>query len=54
MGASISAARCKNEGVQRGGVDETRSETLLRRLRSIPPLVLGLLLVTTLLPVLLI
>jgi 1-acyl-sn-glycerol-3-phosphate acyltransferase len=40
--------------VQRGGVDETRSETLLRRLRSIPPLVLGLLLATALLPVLLI
>lgn len=41
-------------GVQRGGVDETRSETLLRRLRSIPPRVLGLLLVTTLLPALLV
>jgi 1-acyl-sn-glycerol-3-phosphate acyltransferase len=41
-------------GVQRGGVDETRSETVLRRLRSIPPLVLGLLLVTALLPVLLV
>jgi len=40
--------------VQRGGVDETRSETLLRRLRTIPPLVLGLLLVTALLPALLI
>lgn len=41
-------------GVQRGGVDETRSETLLRRLRSIPPLVLGLLLTTALLPALLV
>jgi 1-acyl-sn-glycerol-3-phosphate acyltransferase len=40
--------------VHQGGVDETRSETLLRRLRSTPPLVLGLLLVTALLPVLLI
>jgi 1-acyl-sn-glycerol-3-phosphate acyltransferase len=39
--------------VQRGGVDETRSETVLRRLRTIPPLVLGLALVTALLPVLL-
>ena len=52
--AGTVAAWCKNECVQRGGVDETRSETLLRRLRSIPPLVLGLLLVTALLPVLLI
>jgi 1-acyl-sn-glycerol-3-phosphate acyltransferase len=40
--------------VQRGGVDETRSETMLRRLRTIPTLVLGLLLITVLLPVLLI
>jgi len=40
--------------VQRGGVDETRAETVRRRLRSIPPLVLGLLLVTALLPVLLV
>jgi 1-acyl-sn-glycerol-3-phosphate acyltransferase len=40
--------------VQRGGVDETRAETVRRRLRTIPPLVLGLLLVTALLPVLLI
>jgi 1-acyl-sn-glycerol-3-phosphate acyltransferase len=40
--------------VQRGGVDETRSETVLRRLRTIPPLVLGLLLVTVLFPVLLV
>jgi 1-acyl-sn-glycerol-3-phosphate acyltransferase len=39
--------------VQRGGVDETRAETVLRRLRTIPPLVLGLVLVTALLPVLL-
>lgn len=35
--------------MQRGGVDENRSETVLRRLRTIPPLVLGLLLVTALL-----
>jgi len=40
--------------MQRGGVDENRSETILRRLRTIPPLVLGLLLVTALLPALLI
>jgi len=40
--------------VQWGGVDETRSETVLRRLRTIPPLVLGVLLVTALFPVLLV
>jgi 1-acyl-sn-glycerol-3-phosphate acyltransferase len=40
--------------VQRGGVDETRAETVLRRLRTITPLVLALVLVTALLPVLLI
>jgi 1-acyl-sn-glycerol-3-phosphate acyltransferase len=40
--------------VQRGGVDETRTETVLRRLRTIPPLVLGLAVVTALLPVLLV
>lgn len=40
--------------MQRGGVNENRSETVLRRLRTIPPLVLGLLLVTALLPALLI
>lgn len=39
--------------MQRGGVDETRAETVLRRLRTIPPLVLGLLLVMALMPVLL-
>jgi 1-acyl-sn-glycerol-3-phosphate acyltransferase len=39
--------------VQRGGVDETRAETVRRRLRTIPPYALGLVLVTTLLPVLL-
>lgn len=38
----------------RGGVDETRAETVLRRLRTIPPLVLGLVLVTALLPALLV
>jgi len=37
--------------MQRGGVDESRSETVLRRLRTIPPLVL---LVTALLPALLV
>jgi 1-acyl-sn-glycerol-3-phosphate acyltransferase len=41
-------------GVHRGGVDETRAETILRRLRTIPPLVLGLLLVTALLPALIV
>lgn len=53
---SVAGGRCdaRMMGVQRGGVDETRSETVLRRLRSIPPLVLGLLLVTALLPVLLV
>jgi len=40
--------------VERGGVDDTRTETVLRRLRTIPPLVLGLVLVTALLPVLLV
>jgi 1-acyl-sn-glycerol-3-phosphate acyltransferase len=40
--------------VQHGGVEETRAETVLRRLRTIPPLVLGLVLVTALLPVLLV
>jgi 1-acyl-sn-glycerol-3-phosphate acyltransferase len=40
--------------VHRGGVDETRAETVLRRLRTMPPLVLGLVVVTALLPVLLV
>lgn len=40
--------------MQQGGVDETRAETVRRRLRTIPPLVLGLVLVTALLPVLLV
>lgn len=40
--------------MQRGGVDETRSETVLRRVRTIPPIVLGLVLVTALLPALLV
>lgn len=39
--------------MQRGGVDEAHSETVLRRLRTIPPRVLGLLLVTALFPALL-
>ncbi|MFN8160570.1 MAG: lysophospholipid acyltransferase family protein [Solirubrobacterales bacterium] len=38
----------------RGGVDETRGETVRRRLRTIPPLVVGLVLVTVLAPVLLV
>ncbi len=40
--------------MQQGGVDETRAETVRRRLRTIPPLVLGLVLVTALLPALLV
>ena len=40
--------------MQRGGVDETRAETIRRRLRTIPPPVLALVLVTALLPVLLV
>ncbi len=40
--------------MQQGGVDETRAETVRRRLRTIPPLVLGLALVTALLPALLV
>jgi 1-acyl-sn-glycerol-3-phosphate acyltransferase len=40
--------------VLRGGVEETRGETVLRRLRTIPPLVLGLLALTALLPLLLV
>ncbi len=44
---------CHDVRVQRGGVDETRTETVLRRLRTIPPLVLGFVLVTALLPALL-
>jgi 1-acyl-sn-glycerol-3-phosphate acyltransferase len=40
--------------VQRGGVDESRAETVQRRLRTITPLVLGLVLVTALLPLLLV
>ena len=41
-------------GMQRGGVAETWTETILRRLRTITPLTLGLVLVTALLPVLLV
>ncbi len=44
--------RWQNDPVQQGGVDETRAETVLRRLRTITPLVLGFILVTALLPVL--
>jgi hypothetical protein len=40
--------------VEQGGVDETRSETELRRLRTITPRVLGLVFVTVLLPALLV
>lgn len=38
--------------MQRGGVDETRGEVIGRRLRTVPPIVLGAVLVTVLLPVL--
>ena len=40
--------------MERGGVEETRAETVRRRLRTIPSRVLGFLLVTVLLPVLLV
>jgi 1-acyl-sn-glycerol-3-phosphate acyltransferase len=40
--------------VLRGGVDETRSETFLRRLRTVASVVVGLVLVTALLPALLV
>jgi hypothetical protein len=39
-------ADCRNGPTRRSGVDEARSEIVLRRLRTIPSLVLGLLLVT--------
>ena len=39
--------------MHRGGVEESRSETLWRRLRTIPPLLIALVLVTALLPALL-
>ena len=38
--------------MERGGVDETRGEVIGRRVRTIPPIVLGALVVTILLPVL--
>ena len=40
--------------MERGGVDETRAETVWRRVRTIVPRVLGFLLVTALLPALLV
>src|SRR5512146_2325489 len=40
--------------MERGGVDETRAETVMRRLRTIPSRALGLVVVTVLLPVLLV
>jgi 1-acyl-sn-glycerol-3-phosphate acyltransferase len=40
--------------MERGGVDETRSETVRRRLRTIPPLVLGLAVTSAVLPLLLV
>ena len=46
------SGRCENEAVQRGGVEETRSETVLRRLRTVPPVGFGLLALTVLLPLL--
>lgn len=50
----LGARPWQNGVVQLGGVDETRAETIRRRLRTIPPLVVGLVLVTALLPVLLV
>ena len=38
--------------MERGGVDETRGEVIGRRVRTVPPIVLGALIVTVLLPVL--
>lgn len=38
--------------MERGGVDETRGEVIGRRVRTVPPIVLGALVVTALLPVL--
>jgi 1-acyl-sn-glycerol-3-phosphate acyltransferase len=46
------AGKWEHGRVQRGGVDETRAETVLRRVRTIAPLGLGLVLVTALLPIL--
>jgi 1-acyl-sn-glycerol-3-phosphate acyltransferase len=43
---------CEDRRVERGGVDETRAEVVSRRLRTVPPILLGALLVTLLLPVL--
>ena len=40
--------------MERGGVEETRAETVRRRLRTIPSRVLGFPLVAVLLPVLLV
>jgi hypothetical protein len=44
----------ENGGMQRGGVDEARVETVVRRLRTIPSRVVAFLLVMVLLPVLLV
>ncbi len=41
-------------GMERGGLDETRGEVVRRRLRTVPPVVLGLVLVTALFPALLV
>ena len=38
--------------MERGGVDETRGEVIGRRVRTVPPMILGALLVTVLLPIL--
>lgn len=38
--------------MERGGVDETRGEVIGRRVRTVPPIVLGAILGTALLPVL--
>ena len=40
--------------MERGGVDETRGEVIRRRLRTVPPILLGAILATALLPLLIV
>ncbi len=51
---TLASAPPQGTPVQRGGVDETRGEVIRRRLRTIPPMVLGTIVVTALLPALVI
>lgn len=44
----------RDEPIARGGLTETRAQVIGRRVRTIPPVVLGLVLVTALLPLLLV